>query len=514
MSTATVEKAQPGMGDEALSRLLFQTEGVRVLAVGPPACLRILYFRAMEKEALSRLRLCPVSRLEYTLGSCAHSVRGMLEELVTTRGTKGVVLYVSCPDILIQTDFETLVSEADNPYEVPVAVFRRGPMEKRKKKSVERLEEIIQGFGRAQENHKEGKEERLCPLPPLAADYSGALTAFEGDRSICACLVTGAGCASCPRSIDDFREQPFWYSRMNDLQVTLGAAEGIEKGIDAVMQEENRQSAFIMGTPLTVMTGLDDSSFPSLKEKIFIQTNGFQDALEGTQQALSNVSRKQMRRCKRTEKRINFVGYTPFVFGNQRQFAALVRELAQLGYAVCWLGGGKLAELREAPKASVNWVISEVGLELAKWMEKQYGTPWFYQMPVSVSGVRAAYQYLESITGDAAFRRCPQDTVPFKWEQRNAVMIGDHELNRQMSTALQNEFYVECAIVEKLPSQWGPAGEVDYVVADPLYFQYLPENTAVKVPLPFPALSGNRYMKGDYCIIGREGCQYLKQFFM
>lgn len=167
-----------------------------------------------------------------------------------------------------------------------------------------------------------------------------------------------------------------------------------------------------------------------------------------------------MRRCKRTEKRINFVGYTPFVFGNQRQFAALVRELAQLGYAVCWLGGGKLAELREAPKASVNWVISEVGLELAKWMEKQYGTPWFYQMPVSVSGVRAAYQYLESITGDAAFRRCPQDTVPFKREQRNAVMIGDHELNRQMSTALKNEFYVECAIVESflpsgvLPEKW------------------------------------------------------------
>ena len=105
MGAAAVEKAQPGMGDEALSRLLFQTEGVRVLAVGPPACLRILYFRAMEKEALSRLRLCPVSRLEYTLGSYAPRVRGMIEELVMTSGTKGVVLYVSCPDLLTQTDY-------------------------------------------------------------------------------------------------------------------------------------------------------------------------------------------------------------------------------------------------------------------------------------------------------------------------------------------------------------------------------------------------------------------------
>ncbi|WP_195267417.1 nitrogenase component 1 [Eubacterium sp. 1001713B170207_170306_E7] len=511
MDTATIEKAQPGMGDEALSRLLFQTGGVRVLAVGPPACLRILYFRAMEKEALCRLRLCPVSRLEYTLGSYAHRVRGMIEELLMTQGTKGVVLYVSCPDLLIQTDFEALISEADNPYNVPVAVFRRGPMEKRKKKSVERLEEIIQGFGHAQENHKEGKEERLCPLPPLAADYSGALTAFEGDHSICACLVTGAGCASCPRSIDDFREQPFWYSRMNDLQVTLGSAESIEKGIDAAMQEDKRQSAFIVGTPLTAMTGLDDSSFPTLNEKVFIQTNGFQDALEGTKQALSIASRQQMRRCELTQKQINLVGYTPFVFGNQRQFDALVCELARLGYAVCWLGGGKRAELRDAPKARVNWVISAAGLELAKWMEKQYGTPWFYQMPVSVSGVRAACQALESITGDAVFQT--QDTAPLKQELKNAVMIGDHELNRQISVVLKNEFNVECTIAEKLPLELGLAGEMDYVVADPLYFQYLPENAAVQVPLPFPALSGNRYVKRDYCIIGREGRQYLKQFF-
>ena len=224
MGAAAVEKAQPGMGDEALSRLLFQTEGVRVLAVGPPACLRILYFRAMEKEALSRLRLCPVSRLEYTLGSYVPRVRRMIEELVMTSGTKGVVLYVSCPDLLTQTDFEAMMSEADNPHNVPVAVFRRGPMEKRKRKPVERLEEILRGFETARENHWVGKDACLCPPPPLAADYSGAMTAFEKDRALCTCLVTGSGCASCPRSIDSFSGKPFWYSKMNDLQITLGAA--------------------------------------------------------------------------------------------------------------------------------------------------------------------------------------------------------------------------------------------------------------------------------------------------
>lgn len=514
MGAAAVEKAQPGMGDETLSRLLFQTEGVRVLAVGPPACLRILYFRAMEKEALSRLRLCPVSRLEYTLGSYAPRVRGMIEELVMTSGTKGVVLYVSCPDLLTQTDFEALISEADNPHHVPVAVFRRGPMEKRKRKPVERLEEILRSFETARENHWVGKDARLCPPPPLAADYSGAMTAFEKDRALCTCLITGSGCASCPKSIDNFSGKPFWYSKMNDLQVTLGAAESIEKGIGAVMQEEKRQSAFIAGTPLTAMTGLDDSSFPALKKKIFIQTDGFQDALDGTRQALSSVSRQEIRRCEYTEKRINLVGYTPFLFGNQRQFETIAHDLERLGYAVYWLGGGTLTDFKDAPKAKANWVISEAGLELAKWMEKQYGTPWFYQMPVSVSGVRTAYQYLESITGDTVFQGITEDPAPLEQPVRNAVMIGSHELNRQVSVVLRNEFNVECTIAETYSFGWPLDKEVDYVIGDPLYFQYLPEGAAVRVPLPFPALSGNCYVKRDYCIIGRKGHQYLKQFFM
>ena len=93
-------------------------------------------------------------------------------------------------------------------------------------------------------------------------------------------------------------------------------------------------------------------------------------------------------------------------------------------------------------------------------------------------------------------------------------MIGSHELNRQVSVALRNEFNVECTIVEARSFGWPLDRETDYVIADPLYFQYLPEGAALRVPLPFPALSGNRYVKRDYCIIGRKGHQYLKQFFM
>lgn len=514
MAVVTIEKAKPGMGDEVLSKLLFQTPGVRVLAVGPPGCLRILYFRAMEAEALSRLRLCPVSKLGYTLGNYHQKVRDMLEDSITTRGTKGVVLYVSCPDLLTQTDFETLITEAKKPFNVPVAVFKRGPMEKRKKKPVERLEEIVKDFDRVRENRESGKDESLCPLPPLAADYSGALAAFQTDKTLCTCLVTGSGCASCPKSIDHFSEDSFWHTRMNDLQVALGEASDIEKNIKSVMRAEEKQRAFMTGTPLTAMTGIDSSDFPNMNAEIFVQTDGFHDALEGTRQALSAVSKQWIPRRGLTEKQINLIGYTPFIFGNKEQFEGLVRDLKRLGYAAAWLGGGDLEDLSRAPRAKVSWVISETGLELAEWLKKQYGIPWFYQMPVSISGLGAAYQQLERLTGDAAFQDCMGKTACLKQPVKNAVLFGSHELNRQMAVVLQDEFNVACTLCE-MPDPACISGQrADYMVADPLYFQYLPENAAKKVPLPFPALSGNWYLKQDSCIVGQMGHAYLKQFFM
>lgn len=511
MSPPLIESARPGMGDEELSALLFRTGGIRIIAVGPPGCLRILYFRALAAGAMHRLLLCPVTKTEYSLGSYLPKVRQCIEAVMNP-GLKGIVLYISCPDLLSQTDFEGLLPQLHNPGQVPIAIFKRGPMEKRKKKAVDRMKEILASFGITGPAESENEEDAggPWPLPPMAADYSGVLSLFR-DEKLCAFLLTGSGCASCPQSVDSF-QSPFWHSNLDDLQVTLGQAAAIGGEMQELLRSTGNGRLLVAGTPITAMTGLDETMFPALVERAcFVAADGFHNALEGVSRGLLQMASKRMSYREKNRKCLNIIGYTPFVYGDWAQFEEIALLFKKLGYQIHWLGGESDEAFASAPEAVLNWVISEAGIDLAKWMQQRFGTPWFYQMPLGISGFNRSLAKLAEMTGDGGFGQYDLAENHLQL-QGTVLLLGKHALLGEMEQVLHEDFGLKTMRQEDVRSiSWPKTGCV-YRMADPLYFPYFGENDGRRIPLPFPALSGNLFLTPAYAVVGSKGNAYLKGF--
>ncbi|URN83579.1 hypothetical protein [Acetobacterium wieringae] len=167
MSSITIEASVYNLGDMELAKRIFAIPDTLVVAIGPPACIRILYFRALECGHLSKLKLIPISALDYTFGDYLEKIKGVVAAALQKTCYQGIILYVSCPDLLCQTDFDRMVQELDNPRQIPVEIFKRGPMEKRKTSPSQRLDKIavkIADFVKTQPLVF-SKNEAVCELP-------------------------------------------------------------------------------------------------------------------------------------------------------------------------------------------------------------------------------------------------------------------------------------------------------------------------------------------------------------
>lgn len=163
-----------------VSAALFKRSDVAVVAIGPAACLRHLYFLAMRLQALEQLHLCCLTTREYALGNFRTKVRERLDRVLAEQTVRGILVYGTCADILMQVDFEELLAGLENPAGIPVKIFCRGPLEKRKMPAVKRLQILYQELedempGPAGElSHPHG--EKTFFLPPHAGDFAGVVS--------------------------------------------------------------------------------------------------------------------------------------------------------------------------------------------------------------------------------------------------------------------------------------------------------------------------------------------------
>lgn len=130
MSDCTIQRAVQETEESITDRLL-KIDGATILAVGPPGCLRFLYFRAREIGCLHKLRLCTLTKNQYASGGYLSKIEDSLNAALSDSRIKALIIYISCPDILLQTDFERQLRRCHGAGNIPVELFRRGPMVKR-----------------------------------------------------------------------------------------------------------------------------------------------------------------------------------------------------------------------------------------------------------------------------------------------------------------------------------------------------------------------------------------------
>jgi hypothetical protein len=523
MSSITIETSVDNLGDMAIAKRIFAIPDTLVVAIGPPTCIRILYFRALECGQLSKLKLIPISSLDYTFGDYPEKTKGVVEAALQKNCHQGIILYVSCPDLLSQTDFDTMIRGLDNPQQIPVEIFKRGPMEKRKTGPTQRLDKIAARIGDFVKTWQLPLSENrdVCGVPPLAADYSGVLSLFPDDPAVCRFLMTGSGCANCPSSVDKLNPNPFIFSRFDDLQAVNGCTneigEAIKKRFQMNHQTKEIELFLSIGTPVTFMTGMNDhyladgELFPTIG---YIDTNGFQTAEEGAAKALLKIARETLKKSETCQKRINIIGYSPFLFGKKQHFTEIEACLLSLGYTVSFLGYESLDSFKTAAEAELNLVFSRHGLSLAKWMAEMFEIPYHFAMPIGIDGfnqwLRAVGALLKTAIPESYYFN--KDPQPFP--NIRVLLLGENEILDQLETAIPDDFGIPTIRASKITDQELSQMTVTHIMADPLYQNRINMMSYKFIPMPYPSLSGNTYIELEYQYMGQTGYAYLKRFFV
>lgn len=369
-----VERVKPDPGGLSTTRRLFDRSDIVVVAAGPPACLRLLYFQALKRNGLNRLFLCPLQREDYALGSTDKVIGRCVQAAFC--GARAVVLYLSCADLLSGFDYETAVREIGG---APIFVFRRGPLQKRKCKPIQRLTEIFAEIDRLPPAALPVKGPAPF-LPPLVADYSGVCSELNGAPLLTA-LCTPGGCAGCVHAVDDLRSPDFALSRGDDLQAAFGWSE-LGTALTGFCRQEGKNGIVLVETPVMAMTGVD---FQHQCERIgkeglqafAVDSNGFAPAPVG----IAELYRAAGRRLSR----MDAGGATVQVFGRallreEDDLSWLVRSAARFGADLCLFkpdAGG-----RWPAGAALSLVAAPEALEAAIAVQQRWGTPLIMDLPI------------------------------------------------------------------------------------------------------------------------------------
>lgn len=126
-----------------LVNLALAVPGIDVVAAGPASCSRVLYFRAAKKRLEERLFLHPISSNDFTAGNHLQNLEESLTDLAASRRSRAIIVYVTCADILAGTDFASITGRVECQHGIPVKVFERGPLFRRRTLPKERLCDIF-----------------------------------------------------------------------------------------------------------------------------------------------------------------------------------------------------------------------------------------------------------------------------------------------------------------------------------------------------------------------------------
>lgn len=253
---------------------------------------------------------------------------------------------------------------------------------------------------------------KLCvTLPPLAPDYSGAASALF-DLGGMIVIHDASGCTGNYVGY----EEPRWFNSKTAVFCSGLRHMDAILGTDDVLVERICKAAFslkpkfiaVLGSPVPMIVGTD---FQGLSKDIEsktglpsfgVATNGLHYYGTGFSQAIIPIVKRFAQRtnnldCSHANKNstrktdmmpgVNILGTTPIDFSlehNEEDFAKL---FTQNGIPVIanFCMGLSLDDVSRSTHASLNVVVSQIGIELAQFMYNEYGIPFIVQTPIAES---------------------------------------------------------------------------------------------------------------------------------
>lgn len=360
-------------------------------------------------------------------------------------------------------------------------------------------------------------------LPPFSPDYSGVASAlFElGGMLI---LHDASGCTGNYLGYDEPRwaehSTVVYCSGLRHLDAILGNdGKLVDRTVDAARKMHPRFIA-VIGSPVPMLVGCDyDGLAKEIEARTGIPTFGF-DAT-----GLSFYDRGVVLACEALVDRyvepakaiiprsVNLLGLTPFDFGARGNAEAIRAWFVCHGWRVLssMSMGTSLEEIALIPRASLNVALSECGMEIARYLQKTFGTPYVAGCPIGDGTLMEAR--LEGKAFPIPKPKSGRKVVVFG-EQILSAMLRDELRRRGVEEVRVDVLYrADSSCMEK--GDWNTWSEkeirailasTDYtdVIADPLFRPLVRKEGARFHGLPSVAISSKVYWDTVPSYLGEE----------
>ncbi len=360
-------------------------------------------------------------------------------------------------------------------------------------------------------------------IPCYTGDVSGVASAlFEMGGMVV--IHDPSGCNSTYNTHDETR----WYdtdslifiSGLSHTDAVMGDDEKLLRQTEEAAAQLHPAFIAFSSSPIPYMNGTD---FPALARLIrqrtgipafFAASNGMHDYVYGAGNAFLAAAETLLDPEKKVSRRkgcINLLGVTPLEFATEGSVESLRKavEDSNLQVQSCWAMGDSREQLLTAAEASVNLVVSSVGLPMAEYMKKTWGIPWVAGCPTGAFTERL-FRAVKQTEEDGICR------IPYLDRQTEETddcvfLVGEPVTMGSLAAAITEETGKPCRVicpVEAAPELTGPAdirtfGEEEaeqalkgarVIAADPLYRPICPPE-ALFLELPHQAFSGRCFRR-------------------
>jgi nitrogenase molybdenum-cofactor synthesis protein NifE len=371
-------------------------------------------------------------------------------------------------------------------------------------------------------------------LPPYSSDYSGVCSALFDLN--CVIIIHDANC--CTRNYVGYDEPRWTDTRKSTFCSGLRIMDAILGNDNKLIQQtievaDRLKPDFIamLGSPVPAIIGADmpgiareietQSGYPTLG----FNTTGFAYYDHGVSSAMLALLKKFAIRNSRTiAGTINVLGLTPLDFSANQNSLSFKRWVEKGGLKVnsSFLMQTDLEQVRRAPSAALNWVVSQSGFGAAQYMKEHYGIPYVVATPC---GQQFGGQVLEALKLTLNDHQCRVLSGNKAVETAPALLIvGDQVIANSLRAAIQlikAEANVTVASFFAIQKELALAGDIFLrnerhlrdllrsgkyygLVADPLIIQ-LPAAAGLKCyPIPHPAVSSYLYWDQVPLFMGDE----------
>ncbi len=193
-------------------------------------------------------------------------------------------------------------------------------------------------------------------------------------------------------------DEPRWYdmdsmvyiSAISELEAVMGDDEKLIGDICAAARDLKPKFIAVAGTPIPTMIGFDFSAVAELIEQrtgiptFGFPTTGMNTYVHGASMALRGIADRFVVPAPKRKNAVNVLGLTPLDFSVNGSDRSICRFLEEAGFCVNsrWAMGADLDELSLAARASVNLVVSAVGLGAAELLRDRFGIPYVIGQPI------------------------------------------------------------------------------------------------------------------------------------